>query len=61
VDIIHRPNIYTAAFLLKPRTVNPEKQPLLVNDLKQYSFLGNGRETNGTTSVARQQIFNKRV
>jgi hypothetical protein len=27
--------------------------------LKQYSFLGNGRETNnGTTSIARQQILN---
>jgi hypothetical protein len=28
--------------------------------LKQYSFLGNGGETNnGTTSIARQQILNK--
>jgi hypothetical protein len=40
------------AYLLKARTVEPEKQ---------HSFLGNGSETNnGTTSVARERIINKK-
>jgi hypothetical protein len=45
------------AYLLKARTVEPEKQPLLA---LKYLFLGKGRKTNnGTTSVATQQILNK--
>jgi hypothetical protein len=42
--------VYTVVCLLKARTVESGKLP----------FLSNGSETNnGTTSVARQQIFNK--
>jgi hypothetical protein len=43
------------AYLLKARTVEPEKESLLGNG-SEHSFLGNGRET---TPVARQQILNK--
>jgi hypothetical protein len=52
----------TVAYLLIARTMEPEKQPLLVKKtLKQRSFVGNGHETNNrTTSVARQQIIDKR-
>jgi hypothetical protein len=47
------------AYLLKARTVEPEKQLLLANDSeKKHSFLDNGCETNNGTSVARQQIIN---
>jgi hypothetical protein len=50
------------AYLLKVKIVEPGKQPLLANaSEKQHSFVGNGREAdNGTTSVARQQILDKR-
>jgi hypothetical protein len=41
---------YIVPYLLKTRTVEPEKQPLLANGLET---------DNGTTSVARQQILNK--
>jgi hypothetical protein len=37
---------HSVAYLLKARTVEPEKQLLLVMALKQHSFLGNGRETD---------------
>jgi hypothetical protein len=48
------------AYLLKARTVQPEKQPLLANDSETTFVSSNGRETdNGTTSVVRQQILNK--
>jgi hypothetical protein len=53
--------IFIVTYLLKARTVELRKQPLLGTALKQYSFLGKGRKTNsGTTSVARQQILNKK-
>jgi hypothetical protein len=48
------------AYLLKTRTVEPEKEPVLAKGSEKILVLGNGRETiNGTTSVARQQIPNK--
>jgi hypothetical protein len=41
--------------------MEPEREPLLGAALKKHSFLGNCHETdNGTMSVARQQILNKR-
>jgi hypothetical protein len=46
------------AYLLKARSVKPEKQPLLVNGSE--TTIGNGRETgNKTTFVARQHILNR--
>jgi hypothetical protein len=42
--------ISTVAYLLKARTVEPEKQPLLVNGSETTFVLGNGRETNETNS-----------
>jgi hypothetical protein len=47
VDVI--PQQYVS-YLLKERTVEPEKQPLLANALKQHSFLGNDNETNEKNS-----------
>jgi hypothetical protein len=42
------------AYLVKARTAEPEKQPLLP---KQHLFLGNGCETNnGTTAAARERL-----
>jgi hypothetical protein len=32
----------TVAYLLKARTVEPEKPPLITNGSKQHPFLGNG-------------------
>jgi hypothetical protein len=47
-------------YLLKARTVEQDKQPLLVNDLKRHLFLGNSREIdNRTASVARLKILKK--
>jgi hypothetical protein len=42
--------INTVDYLLKARTVEPEKQPLRANGCETH---------NGTTSAARQQILNK--
>jgi hypothetical protein len=48
------------AYLLKARTVEPEKRPLLMNGSEKYSFLRNGRKAaNGTTPVARYHILDK--
>jgi hypothetical protein len=47
------PDIHIVAYLLKARTVEPEKQPWNM-------FVGNGHKTaNRMMSVARQQILNK--
>jgi hypothetical protein len=60
IQILRLRVISNAAHLLKSRTVEPEKQQLLVNSSETTSFLGNGSETdNRTMSVARQQILNK--
>jgi hypothetical protein len=43
------------AYLLKARTVELEKQPLLANGYEKRSFLGKGHETeNGMISFAEQ-------
>jgi hypothetical protein len=46
-------------YLLKPRNVEPEKQPLLVNDSETTSVSRQQQRNNGATSVARKQIINK--
>jgi hypothetical protein len=57
-EILLRCN-HIVAHLLKATTVEPEKQPLLANGSE---FLRNGPGTNnGTMSVARQQILNKKI
>jgi hypothetical protein len=45
--------IHIVAYLLKARTVEPEKQPLLANGTET------SHKTNNRTSIARQQILNK--
>jgi hypothetical protein len=48
--------------LLKARTVEEEKLPLLANGLETTFVVYNDGETDkGTTSVGRQQIHNKQT
>jgi hypothetical protein len=50
----------TVVYLLKARTVEPQQQPLLVNDSETTFISSHGRETDdGTTSVATQKIVNR--
>jgi hypothetical protein len=51
--------INIVAYLLKARTVETEKQPLLAND-SETTFVSRQRtRNNGMTSVGRRQILNK--
>jgi hypothetical protein len=53
-------SVKIVAHLLKERSLEPEKQPLLANGSETIFVLDNGCETvNGTTLVASQQILNK--
>jgi hypothetical protein len=49
---------YIGAYLLKARTVVPEKQPLLANGSETTFVSRHRQQENNRTPVARQQVLN---